>query len=379
MNIIIDTHKNLIEKDFNYVILDPEQKHNIIKDITLTQKDIINYIIVNNLDSIKIEYKNRYIIQYVKIENDKIKINPLEPNSIHLLRLIGLKLVPKYSYEINIIIDKKYIQDFIIEIISLLDENNKINIMDLCTVCAKELNIKGLNKISCCNNNDCLIQSKHLVMDNRLTEMLKKDPYLFEILIDIMIEGINHPKEEMFKPIPKIKNVSNISDLKNIIEKEKNNININKISKSNNEIELYNDIGDVAYALISSAISDNYFSLSTINIFDILINNKKYLLKNSIFDSEDIKFIGFNYSYEIESKYPKRYFLFHGTSLHSWYPIIKNGLKVMSGTKYMANGAAYGNGIYLSDRFNMSLGYSNSGIIINTKESKKKTTYCRCI
>ena len=37
---------------------------------------------------------------------------------------------------------------------------------------------------------------------------------------------------------------------------------------------------------------------------------------------------------------------------------MKNGLKNLSNTQLMANGAVHGNGIYLSDLFSMSLGYS---------------------
>ena len=67
-----------------------------------------------------------------------------------------------------------------------------------------------------------------------------------------------------------------------------------------------------------------------------------------------------NYSQEIENKFQQKYFLFHGSNIYSWYSIIKNGLKVMSGTFLMANGASFGNGIYFSDSFNTSLGYSGS-------------------
>ena len=43
----------------------------------------------------------------------------------------------------------------------------------------------------------------------------------------------------------------------------------------------------------------------------------------------------------------------------SWDWFVKNGLKVMSGTEFQANGAAYGNGIYFSDSFQLSFGYSS--------------------
>jgi ubiquitin-protein ligase len=98
-----------------------------------------------------------------------------------------------------------------------------------------------------------------------------------------------------------------------------------------------------------------------------------------------IKFIHINYSADIENKFIQKHFLFHGSSISSWYPIVKNGLKVMSGTAMMANGAKYGNGIYFSDQFNMSYGYSRTEItngicvvgvfeVLEDPEKYKKTT-----
>lgn len=42
------------------------------------------------------------------------------------------------------------------------------------------------------------------------------------------------------------------------------------------------------------------------------------------------------------------YMAFHGSSFGDWHSILRNGLKVMSNTKYLLNGAAHGSGIYHS-------------------------------
>lgn len=42
------------------------------------------------------------------------------------------------------------------------------------------------------------------------------------------------------------------------------------------------------------------------------------------------------------------YMAFHGSSFGDWHSILRNGLKVMSNTKYLLNGAARGSGIYHS-------------------------------
>lgn len=57
----------------------------------------------------------------------------------------------------------------------------------------------------------------------------------------------------------------------------------------------------------------------------------------------------------------------HGSSAINWWGIITNGLQNLSGTKKMANAAAYGNGIYLApfENINVSIGYSSIPIQFN--------------
>lgn len=370
MNFIIDQHNNLLSKEI-FEFLDSNINSNTLKDIKSTQKEIIEYVITNNLDNIEVKYHNynsnsiEYIIKY-KTNNDTITIIPTEPNSVHLVRLLGLKNIKKYSLSLNITIDKLFLQEILLEINCFFDQTTKFDPMDYCSVCGKKLYIIGLNKILCCDRDTCKLESKHIVMDNRISELYKKDPYLCEFLINILISGTKHPKEEkIFKPLPIIKNIKNLSEFKNLIkiESDLNNLNIKNLSKSADDIELLNLIGSSSYAIINNSISDNFFSLSTIENFKTEIFNRGVkLIQNSPFESPDVKFIGLNYSYNIEYNFPKEYYLFHGAPIYSWYPIIKNGLKVMSGTEFQSNGASYGNGVYLSDTFSLSLGYSKIGI-----------------
>lgn len=368
MEYIINYNQDIIGAE-NYEIVDPEFKSNNIKGIIPSQPDIILCIITNKLNNVQFKYQNQYIIQYTQMDGNKIKLSPLEPNSVHLLRLIGKNLISQYLFDFDLEVNQEFILDIIIEINKYMDK--KRSPMDYCSVCGCKLKLKGMKKISHCGTEFCSIESKHFVMDNRITDQYKKDPYLCEILIDILIQGTTHPKEDkIFKPLPKMRKVSNLTELKKILEKEKSNLDISYIAQSSNDIELHRKIGDVAYSIISNAISDNYFSLSTIEKFQTEVLNKgipRFENKETAFDSPSVRFIGLNYSYEVESKFSKEYFLFHGTSIHSWYPIVKNGLKVMSGTEFMANGAAYGNGIYLSDQFSMSFGYSSKNYNPNNK------------
>jgi poly [ADP-ribose] polymerase 6/8 len=51
-------------------------------------------------------------------------------------------------------------------------------------------------------------------------------------------------------------------------------------------------------------------------------------------------------------------FAFHGSSLENWHCVLRLGLRNATGTKLQVNGAAYGNGIYLSPHAGTSFTYS---------------------
>lgn len=38
--------------------------------------------------------------------------------------------------------------------------------------------------------------------------------------------------------------------------------------------------------------------------------------------------------------------MFHGSAPENWYSILRNGIRVLSNTKYMTAGAAMGAGVY---------------------------------
>ena len=54
------------------------------------------------------------------------------------------------------------------------------------------------------------------------------------------------------------------------------------------------------------------------------------------------------------------FFAFHGSNVANWYSIMRNGLRSLSRTAMMANGAAYGEGVYLAANMSMSMGYTGS-------------------
>jgi len=63
-------------------------------------------------------------------------------------------------------------------------------------------------------------------------------------------------------------------------------------------------------------------------------------------------------SYKKNMKYPNRWYLFHGSPIGNWHSILRTGIRNMSGTRFMSSGAAYGNGVYLSDSYSFSAAYA---------------------
>ena len=51
-------------------------------------------------------------------------------------------------------------------------------------------------------------------------------------------------------------------------------------------------------------------------------------------------------SFQAEKEKHGSHFVWHGSGVENWYSIIRNGLRVLSNTKLMTAGAAYGKGVY---------------------------------
>lgn len=338
-------------------------------------------IIVEQFNNIfKVNYLDKFEITYNLTENfTELEINFNFNNMInefeqaHYIRLINKLNNTTLNYQFKCLINLTnydLVESFLINLNKILQLG-----INLCTGCGTELKIKGTGLISHCDDIYCKQNYFNYVTDNRVIQAYNKDSKVFEFLLQILISGINHPKGSMaFKPLPSIPGVNSLERLKEVIPLELTNTDITKIynciQNSLTDFELQSKIGEMNYCILKNAISDNYFSMSS--RVHVSGDKKKVKTVNSLNKEEEkeehetnIIFLNINYSAEIENKFPQKYYLFHGSSVYSWYPIVKNGLKVMSGTALQANGAAHGPGIYFSDSFEMSLGYSIRSICNN--------------
>lgn len=64
--------------------------------------------------------------------------------------------------------------------------------------------------------------------------------------------------------------------------------------------------------------------------------------------------------------------LFHGTPANCVYSILRNGLKGLSGSKYMTTGAIYGDGIYCSDDISLASSYARTA---HTHDGRRTSSY----
>lgn len=316
----------------------------------------INYFDTNMDVILEIQYN-------FNIDLNKISLSVLTNDIIssHIKRLLESKKMLFIKFDSN------SISEYLFEFGELISKY-----FNYCTICASELNVRGIQTINSCDNLECVELSYQTAMDDKVINAYKQDSNVFLFLLDILIAGISHPRGEIaYKPIPRINGVKNLECLKNLIINEKEFLlkkNITKIlEKCDNDIELINKTNPKVYSILKNAISNNYFSMSSRDNIELTnISNTTKTAKTaktskisiSTTTLNTIKFIHINYSADIENKFKQNYFLFHGSNISSWYPIIKNGLKVMSGTAMMTNGAAFGNGIYFSDSFQMSYSYS---------------------
>lgn len=52
------------------------------------------------------------------------------------------------------------------------------------------------------------------------------------------------------------------------------------------------------------------------------------------------------------------FFMYHGSSFDNWHSILRIGLRNLSHTRYMTNGAAYGSGVYFSPKLSTASRYA---------------------
>ena len=218
--------------------------------------------------------------------------------------------------------------------------------------------------------------------DNYIINYYKSNSLVADFLIKNAYCSMNSSRcDTIFEPIPdtwknkklareELLNVVQISNKK----KELNIINnvdsiFEFIKTSYNDLELLDKMGINTYGLVKFILSSNQIMIKSHSLLtstdSIIINNPIPNTANTITADtilSSIQQFKIIHTPLIEDKLKDNQtsFLYHGSPYENWYSIMRNGLKIGSKSKYYLNGAAHGNGIYLSNNIHTSLGYTAS-------------------
>jgi ubiquitin-protein ligase len=272
---------------------------------------------------------------------------------------------------------KKQNYNNINDIPELMDFIIKLNIYNYCIICHNILDSQSDIFIPC-NKEDCLYNYKELIINSTVIEKFNDDPDKCIFLLESAFEAINcDRREDIFEPFPKhflVNKVKNFELLKEVVNNLDINILLNIVPTYKTDKDLAEDIGKDEYILLR-------FILMSCNV-DIVKNDDMLEIKGDKFII--YKIIHPNHKEEefrdlIDKSDKRAEYMFHGSRYQNWYSILRNGLKNCSGTKLMTAGAAYGNGIYLSDNINISYSYGktnhNNKSIIGVFELIDKPKY----
>lgn len=260
-------------------------------------------------------------------------------------------------------VDKLY--DFMEKLISIVPI-----LRDNCVICGVLLDVQPDCYISC-GNGECRFKSEELMLDNRVSELVKSNPNVARMMLDLAYNAIiSHKKDKVFEPFPyfllkcdvkmirgnltaidggdlnKYKDIDALDDISKHLEKNKISKLITICNTAKDDNEIVDQIGFQLYRFIRFILISADVDIQPDKICGPKVNCFKVIHK---IEKEEAyrKVVGNNTR-----------FLYHGSGSDCWYSIIRNGLKVASSTGMMFNGAALGKGIYTASNYITSSGYS---------------------
>lgn len=349
-------------------------------------------MVISKNKSISINLKGKkqtFIIEVAK--KNMLKISPSDDSVAN-------------NHSSNIVNKKKYNINDILELVSDI-----INIMgemtNYCIGCHEKMEFQS-DEFVTCGTQECNYRYEELRIGNPVTDKIKDDPEITRFIIDSAFDAILSPRKyDIFEPFPTyfLKNTDDIKDSSLVtrgsmsklsgqnyddykdfdkitkIVKRFNNAKsmreffsfVYNICKDDDEIvkEYGNEYGEDFYRLVRFIITSCKIDICRDNELltdnEAIVNADGSISKKGM--SKNVKIYKINHPIDKEEEFKKMIgdkspmYLFHGSRWQNWYSIMRNGLKNCSNTKLMTAGAAYGNGVYLSDNFGLSCNYGMSG------------------
>ncbi len=311
--------------------------------------------------------QNKYIIIFkdfvIEFKIDELTFIPSNQNQIES-QIINGRIAKLKPQNINLLFN--IIHDTI------------LNIHSYCVNCYSKID-HNPSIFSTCGNDECTYKLEELILDNDVTDYIKANSKIMDLhLLNIqdLINNITEGKK-FYDPFP----VWFLhQDYKHDLKKKRGTIAI--LQLNNDEYAQYNNAKDMIRLTntIQKLGEIKNFKNDVINKYptDLLLFNTLgpdiyYLLRFTIkscraeisiaYTSDDIIIYKITHPFYVENEFKNKMennycYLFHGSSSHCWYSILRNGIKVMSGSSLMVNGAAHGPGIYTSNDYNFAAQYS---------------------
>ena len=306
---------------------------NCIKTLGLIER-------IKLVDDNKLQINNDLIFS-IKFNADTCELVGQDLISTHIVRIANKKFSEKS-------LDTLY--DILPFIIALISSNT---VYQFCTICAISLNLPANHPITCqtCKEISCQYWTNDII-----TDTYKQNANMLYFLIDTFSYALKSPKRDtILNPFPNFIKNKKYDKLEEFIAKYKYDQFNKFMSTCDNDLDIINKFGIEFYSLLKFIVTSNTAQLKPLKLLD----SKNDTMETKIDIYNDVMYYEVVHDIIKQNKFKHEQpdFLYHGSGCSNWFSILRNGLKNCSGTAMMANGAAYGNGIYLANTSNLSYNY----------------------
>lgn len=216
-----------------------------------------------------------------------------------------------------------------------------LDLQDHCCICRAKMS-QGL-KPSVCSKQVCNFQLNQIGLGGSVVQEIQRDPLAADLLVSLFSAAVD---TEFLQPAPPQTNVSfkaTITSLPSMTE----------MARYRNDMELLQFLKHEAFDLLRWILLSNRSQLISLP--------EKYKLTEFPGTFQFMTLISTPEAENVFKDLKNQYgsiFLWHGSNGIRWHSIIRNGLKNCTGTKWQANGAALGSGIYMARSSGNSWNYS---------------------